>query len=457
MKPFLFSAVSLLLPALCSAQSTPAEVAAELVSRARTGSDAMALIGSLTTDVGPRQAGSENEKRAAAWAQQRFKELGADRVWVETFSLTNGWARGIERAEVLSPALQPLAVTALGGSTATPPEGLVAEIALFTNYDGLLAAPAGSLAKKIAVVTQPMPRRRDGSGYHATGKIRSSGPAEASRRGAIAYLCRSLATDNHRLPHTGQTDYRDATRIPAAALSVPDALLLERLAAEGAPVRIKLVLTPHDLGPVTSQNVTAEFKGRERPEEIVVLGAHLDSWDLGTGALDDGVGVAIVMAAAKLVRELPHPPRRTIRVVLFGAEEPGLLGGAAYAQAHHSELSHYVLVAEPDEGQGPVYRLRTGVANTNEPSLKAIVAALAPLGISLGDNHTLGDSDVRYLARGGVPTVALDLDGTDYFDFHHTADDTLDKISPERIGQTTAAYAVLAYLAAELGGDYRAP
>ena len=252
------------------------------------------------------------------------------------------------------------------------------------------------------------------------------------------------------------TDFgeRDA-RIPAASLSVPDAEQLERLAARGAPVRVKLLLTPRDLGVITSQNVIAEIKGREKPDEMVLIGAHLDCWDLGTGAIDDGAGVAIVTAAAKLIRDLPQRPKCTIRVVLFGSEEFGLFGGKAYAQMHQAELDHIVIAAEPDFGQGPIYRFQTGVGNTNEPTLKQIRSALAPLGVIAGNNNSHGESDIEPLAGLRVPVVTLELDGSDYFDFHHTADDTFDKIKPERINQSTAAYAVFTYLAAELGGDYR--
>jgi carboxypeptidase Q len=208
---------------------------------------------------------------------------------------------------------------------------------------------------------------------------------------------------------------------------------------------------------VTSQNVIAQIKGREKPDEIVLLGAHLDSWDLGTGAIDDGAGVAIAMAAAKLIGDLPQRPKRTIRVVLFGSEECGIFGGKAYAQAHEAELDHYVIVAEPDFGQGPIYRFQTGVVNPDEPSLKRMRSALEPLGVIAGDNNSHGESDVEPLSKLHVPAATLALDGTDYFDLHHTPDDTFDKIKPERINQSTAAYAVFAYLAAELEGDYRKP
>ncbi len=440
-----------------SGDNTPEQVAAGLAAKALKDSGAMEIVTDLTTEIGPRLDGSEAEKRAATWAKGRLERLGFDKVWIETFPLEHGWARGVEKAEVVGGSPQPLIVTALGGSGATPVDGIEAKIALFKTYDDFLAAPSNSLKGKIAVVTQRMARTQDGSGYGFAAKIRTAGPAEAARRGAVGYLLRSLATDSHRIPHTGVTYFPEGgPRIPAAALSVPDAEQLERLIAGGKPVRVKLTLTPRDLGAVTSQNVIGEIKGREKPDEIVLLGAHLDSWDLGTGAIDDGAGVAIVMAATKLIRDLPERPRRTIRVVLYGSEETGLWGGKAYAEAHKAELTNHVIASEPDFGQGPIYRFQTGVTNPDEPSLKRIRIALTPLGIIPGDNFSKGSSDVEPLFDAHVPAVTLDMDGTDYFDFHHTPDDTLDKIQPERLNQSTAAFAVFTYLAAELGGDYRA-
>ena len=435
----------------------PERIASMLAEKALTNSGALEIVADLTTEIGPRLAGSASEKRAAEWAKLRLEQLGFDKVWIETFPIEQGWARGMEMAEVVGPIRQPLVVTALGGSVATSAAGIEAEIALFKTYDDLLAAPVGSLTGKIAVVTQPIERTRDGSGYGPGSRLRGAGPVEAARRGAVAFLLRSPGTHSHRLAHTGVTRRAtDVPRIPAAALSVPDVEQLERLVAKGNPVRIKLTLTPRDLGPVTSQNVIGEIKGRESPDEIVLLGAHLDSWDLGTGALDDGAGVAMIMAATKLIRDLPQRPKRTIRVVLFGAEELGLFGGKAYAETHKLEASRHVVVTEPDIGQGPVYAFQTGVADPDESSLKQIRAALSRLGIVADNNQSRGSSDVSPLFELGVPAVTLRLDATDYFDFHHSADDTLDKIRPERINQSTAAYAVFAYLAAELSGSYRA-
>jgi acetylornithine deacetylase/succinyl-diaminopimelate desuccinylase-like protein len=452
------SLLALVVVARLSAKGeTPIETATALGHAMLTNSGAFEIVRDLTTDVGPRLAGSDAEKRAAAWAKKQFEQFGFDRVSVETFPLEHGWARGQEKAEVISPSPQPLVITALGGSVATPPDGIEAEIALFKNYDELLAQPTNSLNGRIAVVTEPMIRTQDGSGYGAAHRIRGDGPAQAARRGAVAFLMRSLGTDSHRLPHAGQTAYEtNGLRIPAAALSVPDAEQLERLAARGAPVRVKLLLTPRDLGPVTSQNVIAEIKGSEKPDEVVLLGAHLDSWDLGTGAIDDGAGVGIVMAASKGIHDLVPRPKRTIRVVLFGSEECGLWGGKAYADMHKKEMEHIVIAAEPDFGQGPIYGFRTGVANPEEATLNQIRSALAPLGVIRGDNSSHGESDIEPMAGLHVPMVTLQLDGRDYFDLHHTPDDTFDKIRPERINQSAAVYAVFTYLVAELGGDYRA-
>jgi carboxypeptidase Q len=439
------------------AAATPEAIAEKLAANGLTNSVTMKVVTDLTTEVGPRFDGSEAEKRAADWAKRRFEELGFDNVRIETFPLPHRWERGVEQARIVRPSPQPLVVTALGGSVATPADGIEAEVAFFHSFDALLAAPTGSLSGKIAVVTQPMARVQDGGGYGVAVRARHAGASEAARRGAVAYLLRSVATDHHRIAHTGVMEYAEgAPRIPAAALSVPDADQLERLVAKGEPVRIRLILTPRDAGPGTSQNVIAEIKGRETPDEIVLLGAHLDSWDLGTGAIDDGAGVAIVMAAAKLIRELPQAPRRTIRFVLYGSEEMGLFGGEAYAVMHKQELAKHVIATEADLGQGPVYRFQTGVADPAEPTLKRIGAALAPLAIVPGDNASEGDSDTEPLFKMGVPVATLQLDAMDYFDFHHTADDTVDKIEPERINQSAAAHAVFAYLAAELGGNFRA-
>lgn len=437
-----------------ASQSTDA-VAADLATRALASDLPMQIVTDLTTEIGPRLAGTEAEKRAANWAEATLKKLGFENVRQESFSIT-GWLRGEEKAEITGPSPQPLVVTSLGTSVATPPEGIEAEVVIFKRYADLLAAAEGSLKGKIALVTEKTVRMQDGSGYGAAGAVRRYGASEAAKRGAVAYMLRSLGTHDHRFPHTGSQVYAEgAPKIPAAAISPPDVEQIERLAARGHTVKVKLKLTPSHPGIVTSQNVIAEVKGREKPEEIILIGAHLDSWDQGTGAIDDGAGVAIVTTAAKLIRDLPLRPKRTIRVVLFGAEEYGLLGAKAYAEKHKADANKHILATEADFGQGPVYAFHTRVADPNHPSIVRIQNALTPLGIYRGNNTAHGGPDIGALMQLGVPVVNLALEGSDYFDTHHTPDDTLDRIERKRINQATAAYAAFTYLAAELDGDYR--
>jgi hypothetical protein len=428
--------------------------ASSLGQRALSDPAAFNFVEALTTDIGQRLAGTEAHGRAVAWAETRLKAAGFENVHFEPFTFP-AWIRGAESAEIVGPVPQHLAVTALGGSVATDANGVEAEISLFRTYDDLLAAAPGSLNGKIAVVTQRMVRAQDGSGYGAANPIRRRGPSEAGKRGAVAYLLRSLGTDNHRLPHTGALNYEDgAPRIPAAALAIPDADQLERLAAQG-PVRIHLLLTSTVRESAPSWNVVGEIKGGERPDEIVLIGGHLDSWDLGTGATDDGAGVAIVFGAARLIAGLPQRPRRTIRVVLFGAEEMNF-SGAAYAQAHQGETGKIVVAGEADFGARNVYSVQLPAGAAASDFGQTLDRIIAPLGANLDRRPVLGGGDdIRELQKAGVPVVSLRQDGLDYFDTHHTADDTLDKIDPKQLNQAVAVWSAFAYLAAASDVDFR--
>ncbi|MGH8305192.1 MAG: M28 family peptidase, partial [Steroidobacteraceae bacterium] len=319
----------------------------------------------LTTRFGPRPAGSASEQQAAEWAAARLKALGFVNVHLESFPLT-AWVRGSESAQLVSPAPQPLVVAALGESPPTPAGGLEGEVVIFPTFDDLKAAAPGSLSGKIAMVDERMVRMQDGSGYAAAVAARADGPGEAARRGAMAFILRSVGTDTHRLAHAGTTRYVDGrVPVPAFALAAPDADQLERLAALGETVRIRLFSSASYVRDAHSQDVVADIRGRERPGEVVLLGAHLDSWDQGTGAIDDGAGTAIIVAAARLIGEVPRrAPRRTVRVVLFGAEEVaqpgapfGAFGGHAYADHHQAELATHVLAGESDLGADRVYRV----------------------------------------------------------------------------------------------------
>mgnify|MGYP001820164454 FL=1 len=460
----LLAASLLWAPGLCAVDESPVitpamlGTAGELIQRARQGNEAFAIVESLTTEVGPRLAGTEAEARARQWAVAKLRELGFPSVRVEPFKVPL-WLRGVERARIVAPFPQPLTITALGGSASTGPGGVTGEVVSFDSLAALAAAADGSLQGRIAFVDEPMTRTQDGSGYSVAVAKRRDAAYEAERLGAGALLIRSVGTSSRRFAHTGQM--RDAGSseqrgVPAAALAAPDADQLRRALGRGQPVELEVTITPEQRPPASSGNVIAEIPGRERPDEIVLAGAHLDSWDLGTGAVDDGAGVGIVVAAAKLLMDhLPRGPRRTVRIVLFGSEEVGIIGARAYAEQHAATLADHVLAAESDFGAGDIWRFDTRVAPDKLPIVDTIGQALRPLGIGPGGNDAHGGPDLEYLREAGVPVAGLVQNGWDYFDLHHTPDDTLDKIAPGALDQNVAAYAVLLYLVAESRADFR--
>ncbi|WP_028917904.1 M28 family peptidase [Pseudoxanthomonas sp. J35] len=446
---------ALLVPLVASAAETripdhALQQAAQLRERALADDTAWKVTESLTTEVGPRLAGSEADARAVAWAQAKFRELGFDRVWTEPVTFPK-WERRSESLTVLGKHAQPLAITALGGSPGGTVEG---EVVRFADLAALEAAPEGSLAGKIAFVDYRMTAARDGSGYGPGSAVRSKGPSLAIRKGAAGFLMRSAGTDSHRVPHTGITRFDDGlTPVPSAALSIPDAEQLARLVARG-PVKLRLAIDAGWDGTYTSQNVIGEITGSRRPEEVVLISGHLDSWDLGTGAVDDAAGIGITMAAAKLIAGLPQRPARSIRVVAYANEEQGLHGGKAYAAAHAAEANLHQLAAESDFGAGRIYAFNTGAPEHARAATAQIAQALAPLGIEYAPDKGGPGPDIIPLAAKGVTWAWLAQDGSDYFDLHHTADDTLDKIDPAALAQNVAAYAVFAFLAAEAEGDF---
>ncbi len=435
--------------------------AADLRERALQDRTAWQMVESLTTEIGPRLAGSEADARAVRWAEAKFKALGYDRVWLEEVSFPK-WVRRSESAEILGDHAQPLMITALGGSVG----GVVdAEIVRFADLAALESAPAGSLAGKIALVDYAMTRSRDGSGYGPGSRVRGRGPSAAIRAGALGFLMRSAGTDSHRNPHTGISRYDDGlTPIPAAALSLPDADQLARLLALGKPIRVRIALDCGWDGTAISHNVIGEVTGAKAPgrrakggaaDEVVVIGAHLDSWDLGTGAIDDGAGIGITMAAGHLIATLPKTqrPPRTIRVIAFANEEQGLYGGKDYAQRYADAVAKHQIVAESDFGAGRIYAFNSNAAAHARGAIAQIANALKPLGIEASAKGGPGP-DVGPIAAKGAIWGWLAQDGTDYFDLHHTPDDTLDKIDPAALAQNTAAYAVFAYLAASADGSF---
>ena len=432
------------------------EHAISLRDAAMQGSMAYSIVESLTTEVGPRLAGTEAEARGRDWAVAKLEALGFKNVRVEPFTM-QAWARGTERAELLSPFPQPLSLTTLGGSVATPENGLEADIAVFATLTELEAAAPGSLAGKIAFVSHAMQKTQDGSSYGFHGRLRRSGASIAASKGAIAIMIRSIGTDSHRMPHTGSMRYDDQiTRIPAAALSNPDADQLERIHARGQTMRVRLNLQPRPLGEVESGNVIVDIPGTESPDEVVIIGGHLDSWDLGTGAIDDGAGVAIATAAAKLILDSGKRPRRSIRLILWGAEEAGLLGGFAYLERHRKDLEQQIIGSESDFGAGRIWQLTSQVSDEAQPLVNKIAELLLPIGVAPGSKNAAGAGpDLTALVAAGMPSLRLHQNGNDYFDLHHTADDTLDKIDPQDLDQNVAAFAVFAWLAADSNLNFK--
>jgi hypothetical protein len=425
--------------------------AAQLRATALQDNTGWDITESLTTEVGPRTAGSEADARAVEWARAKFAELGFDKVWTEPVTFPK-WVRRSQHAEVLGPHSQPLVLTALGGSPGGTVEG---QVVRFPDLASLEQAAPGSLAGKIAFVDYRMERARDGHGYGPVSRIRYAGPSAAIRAGAVGYLMRSAGTDNHRVAHTGGTRFEDGLEpIPAAALSNPDADQLARLVAIDAATRVRVALDCGWDGEYTSQNVIGEITGSTRPDEVVLIAGHLDSWDEGTGAIDDAAGIGITMAAAKLIAALPERPARSIRVVAFANEEQGLHGGIAYAKAHAAELRKHAIMAESDFGAGRIYGFDAGVAGHADAAIAQIAGALEPLGVEWRPGEGDPESDIGPFAGAGAAWAWLGHDGSEYFDLHHTPDDTLDKIDPSALKQNVAAYAVFTYLAAQAEGDF---
>jgi Zn-dependent M28 family amino/carboxypeptidase len=411
---------------------------------------AMDILTDLTTEVGQRLAGSDREAAAREWAVARLTALGFANVHQEPFTIT-AFVRGAETARLTGPYPQALHITALGNSVPTPKGGLTAELVYFASLDALKAAPAGSLTGKIAFIDNQMRANQDGSGYGPYGNARRQGPAVASGKGALAAVIRSAGTDHNRDPHTGATNFPAGSKaIPAGAVSAPDAALIARIAARGKPMTIALVLEGHPQPNAPSGNVVADLPGRDPSLPPILVGCHLDSWDLGTGAIDDGAGCAIVAAAALRAQE-DGKPLRTIRVLWAGSEELGGFGGEAYAKAHAGDP--HALAMESDFGADRVWRVQIGLADANKALGDKVAAALAPLGIVRGAGKPQGGTDVEpIIAAQKLAVIDLDQDGTRYFDLHHTPDDTLDKVDPAQLEQNVAAWsAVLKVVANEAG------
>lgn len=411
------------------------------------------IVEGLTTEIGPRQGGTEAEARARTWSVAKLKSLGFDNVRIEEYQMPT-WVRGEETAEIIAPFTHKLAVTALGNSGSTGDKGLEGEIVYFPTLDDLRAAPDGSLKGKIAFVSHSMMRTQDGSSYGAFGPARFVGPNIAAKKGAAAIVIRSAGTDYHRNPHTGNTNFdAGVTPIPAGALSIPDAENLERMLKRGKPVTMKLKLTPKNVGMQVSGNVLAEVKGSNPQLPIIVIACHLDSWDLGTGAIDDAAGCGIIAAAAKHLKTLGQP-KRTVRLLWAGAEEVGIWGGKDYGSKHAAEP--HALAMESDFGAGKVWAVDFTLPDSASEQKAKIIAALAPLGVVPRKAPAGGGADVgAIIAAQKLGIIDLQQDGTKYFDLHHTPDDTLDKIDKAEMRQNVAAWVATLAVVANYEGELK--
>jgi len=442
----------LTLASAASAQAPPS-TADRFVTAALATTSAYDNIEELTDDIGPRPSGSANAAAAVKWATARFKAWGID-VRNEPVMVPH-WVRGVETATLVSHRNQKIVLTSLGNSMGTPPEGITADVIELTSFDQLKTLGREKIAGKIVFFHVPMDMEKVRSGkafdaYSDAVIYRGIGPSRAAEYGAKAVVIRSVASASLRTPHTGSLRYDEKQpKIPGAAMTTEDALLVHRLLARGEKVRMHLTLTPKMLPDVASANVVAEIRGSERPDEIVLLGAHLDSWDLGTGAIDDGAGVAMVMETLRLIKELGIQPKRTIRAVLYMNEENGLRGGKQYALDHKSELAKHVAAIETDAGGAAPTGYSTTLTGDALTALEARTTALARVGAARFETTKQTGADTSFLVDAGVPGFGLVPDPLHYFDWHHTPADTLDKIDPKELAADTAAIGALALAISE--------
>ncbi len=443
-------------PAIASAAEAPEPPSPARKVREATLRTSVALdtVRSLVDEASPRLSGSPGGKAAIGWAQRAMESAGLSRVHAEPVKVPH-WERGDESGAILAPHAHQLSLAALGGSVGTPASGIEAEVIEVASLDAIEKLDPKDVKGKIVFFYVVMERHSDGSGYGKAVRVRGVGAIAAAKLGAVAVVIRSIGTDVSRAPHTGAMRYDPKVeKIPAAALAIPDADLLHRLVAQGKPVRIKLQLGAKTLPDEGDSNVIGEVVGSSLPDEIVLLGAHLDSWDLGQGAIDDGAGCAIILEAGRQIARMDPKPKRTVRVVFFANEESGLAGAKAYAKAHDAEVPKHVLALEADFGAGRVVEARFSGGEDKRAQFLSVAALVKPLGVTISEEPAEGGADLSPLQAQGVPVLDLRQDGTTYFDFHHTANDTVERINRAEIDQVAAAYAATAYAAADAPSDF---
>lgn len=413
----------------------------------------------LTDSIGPRLSGSPQAEAAVQYVADEMRRLGLN-VTLEKLSVTH-WVRGEETAALVHYAgqvpgtTQKIILTALGGSVATPADGLTAEVVVVNNFDELTALGRGKVTGKIVLFNARYDRQMAAQGFagEAYGQAvayRGNGASAAARLGAVAALNRSAGGAEFRLPHTGALRYaEDAPKIPAASVAAEDGDLIARLAARG-PVRMRLVLTPSQLPDAVSYNVIADLKGSDQPEQVVIVSGHLDSWDLGTGAIDDGAGVAVAMQTAQLIKQLGLHPRKTVRVIAWMNEENGVAGGRTYAKDYAAEIGNHFAAIESDRGAGHPLGFEVNARREALRFLRPVASVLQSSGAGLLKIVDETETDISPLAAASVPSFGLWQDSRTYFDYHHTSADTLDKVVPRELAENAAAMAVLAYALANL-------
>ena len=403
----------------------------------------------LCDRIGPRLSGSENLGKAVAWCADEMRRDGLANVRAEKVMVPH-WVRGEASGRIVAPASHPMAILALGMSDGTPPSGITAEVVEAGSVDELKAMGDRVKGRIVLFNKRIYANGGDDRGYGSAVGLRFSGAAAAARVGAVAMMIRSLATADLRLPHTGAMAYEDdAPRIPAAAISPEDAELIHRFLAAGETVKVALTLSCKTLPDAESANVVGEIRGKEAPEEVVVIGGHLDSWDVGTGAHDDGAGCAISMEAMRLIRSSGLKPKRTIRVVLFTNEENGLRGGKAYAELHASALAKHVAAIESDSGGARPLGFGVSAGPGGADVVRRLAAPLARFAADDVQDGG-GGADISPMGPAGVPQLGLRQDSTHYFDIHHTMADTLDKVDAHDLAMNATAMAVMAWQLANL-------
>lgn len=412
--------------------------------RAATADDfAWRRLAELSDLHGARLSGSDNLTRAIAWAVETMKADGLENVHAEPVMVPH-WVRGHESAEIIDPPLHHVPLLGLGGTAATPPEGIEAEVLPVSSYEDLHAR--GTEARgRIVLFNVPY------TNYSDTVNYRNGSARAAAQYGAVGVLVRSVGPIGLRTVHTGSVQYTDGmTPIPAASISIEDANRIVRLTARGRHVRMRLITSGHYEPDVESANVVGEIRGRERPEEIVLIGGHLDSWDVGAGASDDGVGCVITWEALRLMKKLGLRPRRTVRVVLWTNEENGLRGASAYADRYAEAAGNHVLALEADSGVLPPAALGFSGSAAARSIMAQIGSLLTPIGLSeIGPGG--GGADIGPIAQAGnVPTMAYLGDATRFFVYHHTAADTVERIAPDDVSRAAAAIAAISYVVAEM-------